>query len=329
MKNKLIVITSSILLILILTIYYAYTFNTSSISNEYAYNTSSSKEINLFLKYKKNLQQEDERNNIYSLQEKTILLNNLLLSISSTSLKDRAFLEYRDRYINILKNIDINIYGIQCSYDSTCGESNGESLNRSNYKLYTFIMQKGFNLVWDNNSFYLSENPEFFLKTFYKELSPMWINFFKFRLKEQQEGFTTSDKLIIDPEELRSRIIYWENFLKTNPEFPEKQEVKIRIYKYLNAYLFGTDGTQIFDTKTGAINNSNISSYNAFLKNNKQSDYFPLISLYYKELKRNNFKYSQDTYNSINLIMRNTKIKQTISDINNHYLNDNGYVINF
>lgn len=327
--NYKIIVASCIFLMSMLVLFYSYKQGTNVLSNEYIYKTGSSEEIQAFNDFQKSFKKLTENTDIYALQEVTDLCSAFMSSSQSIPFWDKAFTEYRNYYFKVLKNTNLNLYGIECNYNSTCGSSDGYKLDRTNYKIHKFITNKGFNLIWNNGKFSITESPEFLMISFAKSLNPMWIEFFKYRIDEQKKGYIENGKLIIEPDGLMGRIIFWEKFLHTYPEFPEQKEIHIKISQYINAYLFGTSNSPVFDELTNKINPESVISYENFILNHKNSKYFPYVSEYYKLLKKNNFIYDTNIYKSIKDLLEKNNISKPVTDIDNNYVHDNGYVIKF
>jgi hypothetical protein len=110
-------------------------------------------------------------------------------------------------------------------------------------------------------------------------------------------------------EQLKKDIILFENFFKKYPEYDADNEAKHRLRFMLDFYM-GTgmgssfhEGRAVFETwKPYYIKPELKKSYELFLKENKESKYYPIVQDLHKKWSESNFKYHKETASYIRSI---------------------------
>ncbi|MDH5434272.1 MAG: hypothetical protein OEY19_10035 [Gammaproteobacteria bacterium] len=155
----------------------------------------------------------------------------------------------------------------------------------------------GWKLRMSEGDFYIGEDSSWLFLNFQDFLPNTWKVYFSQRKIEIEEGFSEDAGLLISWEKLRSRIIFWEDFLKTNKNFPLSEEISYRIKLYLRTYLTGMDNSRIYDyDDRNKLREEVKVSYENFINENKNSQYHELINEYYLILKKNNFYTSKENW---------------------------------
>lgn len=112
-----------------------------------------------------------------------------------------------------------------------------------------------------------------------------------FMKKAAKQVVAMDGGLVIPCDDLRKRIIRFEEFARNHPKL---QETEIRISPELknlvSIYLSGLDNTPAFDWESGTLNKEFKESYELFLKENKTSSYHRLIQQVYDIHKKHNFR---------------------------------------
>ncbi len=135
-------------------------------------------------------------------------------------------------------------------------------------------------------------------RTFGNIVSPYMKAYLSFARKT--EHMAEDAALRIEPDEIRERIILGENLIKVNPDSIIAAKIKPVLDDLFYYYLFGLDNTPVYgDSVQNQINPNTKSSYQRFLKENKNSKYYPLIKATYDVLKKNNFIYSNKVKSAI------------------------------
>lgn len=217
--------------------------------------------------------------------------------------QEKAFEEWELFYNDILKREDDKL------------DKNSELENdlwnaeQINYKLYAKqtaqketkeyireLKKNGIDVYFSEGYFYLFQNPQFIYQHFSSYLSESKKEFQKIRTKEITEGFTEDAMVIIPWDSIRKRIINWEKYVK---KYPESKEVSFiqegLIRQYLSVYLsdrlyddVDEDGFEIPEEKQ-ELRKEIKESYKLFIKENKDSRYYPVVRKYYLFLEKKNF----------------------------------------
>jgi len=155
----------------------------------------------------------------------------------------------------------------------------------------------GWILKTTEGTYYLGEDSSWLYLNFQDFLPNTWRTYFSQRKIEIDEGFSEDAWLAISWEKLRGRIIFWEEFIKTNKNFPLSEEITYRIKLYLRTYLTGMDNSRIYDyDDRNKLREEVKASYETFINENKTSQYHELINEYYLILKKNNFYTSKENW---------------------------------
>lgn len=259
------------------------------------------KEVNDFNSYKKAIDNLPNNNLKYAKQAQELLLS-YFKTTPSQELRDKAFAYYRIKFFKILKNPDIVYKSSIISMYEAIGAYNGNSrLDRIkfeiNYRIQLAIKESevdkyfepyGMDLMFTEGEPYLVEDTKYTVRKFSKFLSSPWQEYLKLRAKESGE-FLDDGELTISWDELRKRIIFWEEFINKYPKFPENDEIKAKLADYLNWYICGRYG-YYYDGKNNIMKPELKNSYKRFLKENKKSKFYPIINNWYAVLKKNNFE---------------------------------------
>jgi hypothetical protein len=160
-------------------------------------------------------------------------------------------------------------------------ETNQDSLNNS-------LAKVGWTIKMTEGSYYLGESPNWFANEFKEILTPTYLEYFRHRSQEIREGFSEDAALRISWEQLRKRIINWENFLNNYPDFIENPQIRPYLDDYLNTYLGGMDNTRIYGEKM-ALKKEVKASYGQFIKENKTSKYHNIVKEYYEMIMKNGY----------------------------------------
>lgn len=208
--------------------------------------------------------------------------------------------KYRDEAFKIFKTFNLQIIGkinigfddwiikdilnqniVKYPYFNCLKESDKE-------KTYTYLNKNGLSLKTSEGEYYADENFDFQYREFSKYLSQSWREYLKFRNKETIEGFLEDGGMVIFPDEIKSRLLFLDNFIIKHQTFSENEEIKGNIKNYLYYYLNGVDYYPLTD-ETNKVKLERIKSYENFIKKNKSSKFYPIIFNYYELLRRNKF----------------------------------------
>ena len=111
------------------------------------------------------------------------------------------------------------------------------------------LASNGFAIGMEEGTTYVLQNRDFLKDYFYDKVSPAMKDYLVQKNKEAKESFASDGGLIISPTRLAERIIWAENFVKENPNFPKElmEEIKWSDKIYFNALVMGLDNTPLFE----------------------------------------------------------------------------------
>lgn len=90
-------------------------------------------------------------------------------------------------------------------------------------------------------------------------------------------------------EQIKDRIIKYENYMKTHPESIKEYVISKEHMYILHSYFFGFDGMPAFDYSTNKINDGLLQSYKEFISINEKSETAKIIEGYLEVLERNDY----------------------------------------
>lgn len=230
--------------------------------------------------------------------------------------------KYREITINQSKKCTSKLFGEFWSYYYQFMESyekktlrNTAPSENSLKKIKKEINKVGWKIYAEEGALWIDENGSWFIENFGNSLTDDWKKFLQQRKKEKNEGFEVDAVMLIPWDELRLRIIYWEDFLKKYPSFQEKSTIEryLSLY-YFPPYLGGMDNTRIYDLQTKKVDKDLIESYENFIKINKKSEYHKIVEGQYNILKKNSFIVSDQTLEELIAFHKVNKIKSTLPD---------------
>ena len=160
-------------------------------------------------------------------------------------------------------------------------ETSKDNLNKS-------LAKVGWTIKMSEGNYYLGESPTWFATEFKEILTATYREYFRLRSQEIREGFSEDAGLLISWEQLRKRIITWENFLHQYPDFVEKANIQPYLADYLSTYLGGMDNTRIYGKKMALKKEVKV-SYENFIKKNKSSKYHSIVKEFYEMIKKNGY----------------------------------------
>jgi len=158
----------------------------------------------------------------------------------------------------------------------------------------------GINFTCGEGDWYLEEDGDFLVEVLSNYGSVELRDYLIFWANEDKERFAHDGGLLISWEDLRKRIIRWEEFANKHPTLLEtEKEIKPKLQVLIGAYLWGLDNTPAYDLWESKWESKKIEpelrkSYEIFLKENKTSSYYSLIKGVYTILNKHNFKLSKE-----------------------------------
>lgn len=136
----------------------------------------------------------------------------------------QAYIDRLDKMLNDSLQIDTTDY-------SPLFESGKPAKHLVTYK--TRLNQNGFKLTNSMGLLYVEQDRGYVAKNLYPFLSPTMKMYLDEIKRENEQGFALDDQISIRPKQLVDRILWYDNFLKTNTAFLYLQNCK----DYRKAYL--------------------------------------------------------------------------------------------
>jgi len=157
-------------------------------------------------------------------------------------------------------------------------------------KKYKAELQKAGMLVYQSEGmYYVEADSDWFSKEFDDSLPDEWRMFLRQSGYEAKNRFAEDGVLQISFEELRKRVIFWENFLNDYPGFPEKNQAEESLSSYLFYYLSDLHSSLNF-AHIQILSADIRKSYENFIKLNSGSKYYELVKSQYTIIEDNAFK---------------------------------------
>ncbi|RLA79675.1 MAG: hypothetical protein DRG78_12470 [Epsilonproteobacteria bacterium] len=160
-------------------------------------------------------------------------------------------------------------------------------------KRYKVKLSKvGLIIYQSEGMYYVEADNTWFLNEFGDSLPSEWKKFLIQSDYEAKNYFAEDGVLQVSLEELRKRIVFWENFLNDYPDFSEINEAKESLSSYLLFYLSGLYSSINFAHTP--ISSADIGkSYENFIKQNSKSKYYDIVKSQYTIIKNNAFNIDQ------------------------------------
>ncbi len=156
----------------------------------------------------------------------------------------------------------------------------------------------GLQLVQLEGDYYPVTDSNYLVKTFAKLVSPTIRAYLTFMKKN--ENIVDDAALMVSRDELREIIILGDTVIKKFPQSDVASLIKTKINHLLYFYILGIDNSLAYERPSKKIQPELKNSLNIFLKENKDSTYYPLIKYVYEYLQKNNFKYTDTVRKALN-----------------------------
>ena len=150
------------------------------------------------------------------------------------------------------------------------------------------LFDSGYELINLEGSWYPAVDYSNFVK-FKSFLTDDYSQYISFVVEESENIFAEDAALLIEWDEIASRIITLEDFLLNYPSSSKYGEMGYKYFQYTGAYLNGLDNTLSYDFETKLFLDEVIESYRGLLDNEQYSDYFitGLIDGYVEIIEQN------------------------------------------
>ncbi len=154
--------------------------------------------------------------------------------------------------------------------------------------------QYGFHITYlGEGMFGVMDNTPYLLKTFGSSISSAWQSYFIFI--KQIDSIIGDAALFISYDALRERLVLGDAIVRKYPYSKVAEMIKKTTDWMATIYVFGLDNTPVYAFDTMKLLPEVKSSYEKFLRENKNTTYYPMIDALYAFLKKDNFVFS-DAY---------------------------------
>ncbi|MEG2337213.1 MAG: hypothetical protein RSC04_05690 [Bacteroidales bacterium] len=197
---------------------------------------------------------------------------------------DTAFIVFEEYMIRTLNEVNFD-YRLLSNPNKIKGDKQRRSMIAYQAKLkrqnYIFTENKDVLIVLPD-----LENIHAQLKPF---LTPAMQVFLDKTDLESKEGFSQEDSLLISPQLLAERCLWWEKFIQDYPKFLLKQDAQERYNTYLETLVFGTSKTSLFNTKKNKLRADFKKTYQWLVKSHPLSITGDVVERYLFVLEKNNY----------------------------------------
>lgn len=147
-----------------------------------------------------------------------------------------------------------------------------------------YLDDNGLGIGYGEGDVFLYFNPIYMCKKFKDSLPEIILEYFKIESEDIKEGYEEDGGLIIPWDQLRIKIIRYDQYLNKlgniNCQYI-RNAAEEKVNDYLQVYLYGLNNSPLDEHIDEAMR-----SYERYLKENSDSKYYELIKNHYLELKR-------------------------------------------
>jgi hypothetical protein len=136
-------------------------------------------------------------------------------------------------------------------------------------------------------------NPGLTSPTLEPWVSPAMKTYLEQRAKEEKEGWSVDAALIVTPQQLAERAVFWDDFLVKNPTFVYAAQVRQQATWYVNDLLSGQNNTPSMDYDTHTLLPEFKAAYEWILKNHPKTESGRVMQEWYDILKAHAWKESK------------------------------------
>jgi hypothetical protein len=258
--------------------------------------------LQIFQNYIKTLNPND-----ISTLDKSVSRYRQLFEHSSTFSRDTAFIIFWRYYVTVADSLGakyvqdekyssfINIK----DFDKTSSKndklkktllSRNEKLGENDFKVLKYVNHYGYKFDTIEGLILVSiADSRFILDNFSGFISPAMKQYITKVIEEIDTAGNSDTAPPVSLDELASRMIWWENFIRKNPDFFLIDDCNSTYNGYLYALMLGTDRVQAFNQNDQKLNDKFKKIYEKIMTHHRGTKAAEIISKYYNILKKNNF----------------------------------------
>jgi hypothetical protein len=152
----------------------------------------------------------------------------------------------------------------------------------------------GLSLMRTEGIYYVDEKYNYFYKLFNGKVSRAMNEYLKIRKKELKEGFSNDAELVISFNQLYQRVLTWEKFNNSYPDFVIRDDTQNHYTTYMSTLVTGMDNSPTFDYDTGILYPELNTLYLKITARQDSLKSTKTIKDYYELLKISGFKMPAD-----------------------------------
>jgi len=217
-----------------------------------------------------------------------------LFGQQSNALCDSAFLEFDTFYSRLERGLNENHYKDTTNYDAFVYTEPGTQIPQKLINYRKNLQKNGFDINSEEGMTYIMQDRNFIAKYFYPYLSQTMK---KYQVKlniENAEGFVSDASIIISPQNIAERIIWYEKFIYENPTFIFIEKCRMTLKTYQTILFTGIDNTPVFSYDSpNKLSDYYHEVYEYLLSKYSGSKTTNLIRPYYEAILNSNIKESE------------------------------------
>lgn len=207
-----------------------------------------------------------------------------LFANQSTGLCDTAFVIFQHLMDTLELNLNEKLRNDTTDYSVLF---TGEPVSKKIKDFQMSLQRNGFKFSSLDGMYYIEQYRPFIIQNLSFMLSePMKLYLSEIET-ENREGFSQDEAIVIPPQYLVNRVLWYENFIKSNPEFVFLNNCNTYKKAYLSYLICGYGKTTLYsNTGTGELSPYFTEGYDYLLKTYPNSETASYISPYYDALKQ-------------------------------------------
>lgn len=207
---------------------------------------------------------------------------------------DSAFLEFDTFYSRLERVLNEKHNNDTTNYEALVFIEPGTQIPQKLINYRKNLQKNGFDINSEEGMTYIMQDRNFIAKHFYPYLSKTMK---KYQVKlniENAEGFVSDASIIISPQNIVERIIWYEKFIYEHPTFILTENCRTTLKTYQTILFTGIDNTPVFSFDSpNKLSDYYHEVYENLLSKYPGSKTANLIKPYYEAILNNNIKKSE------------------------------------
>jgi hypothetical protein len=205
---------------------------------------------------------------------------------SSKELSDSGFYIFYERHV--LTSWKLNDRRVQDTtiYDSLAFVLHNPELIKLSSRITDYVVRlerNGYKLSESEQGPLIVPDYEYVKRNFYEYLTSVMTSYLD-QLNQEDKTFSwTTRSFIIDSVTLIDRVVWWERFVKSNPDFLDRRMAAIRVEMYRRHLIEGKSNFPLYDD-TNALSDYYRKAYNYLFEKYPETETAKLLKPYYSSL---------------------------------------------